>query len=163
MSNGTLIILMGIPGCGKSTYAQTLLEQNKDYEYVSRDEVRYEYVKDQEHYFDREGEVYREYCNRITMYLQRGKTVIADATHLNESSRRKLMNTIGVKPDKVYLIFIDTPFETCVERNNQREGIRKVPMQHMYRMKRTVKLPLAGKEPYIDDVFVVRNMGEPEK
>ena len=60
-----LIIMCGIPGCGKSTYAKKLIELHPDWIYVSRDEVRYETVSDQNHYFDHEADVYKEFCNRI--------------------------------------------------------------------------------------------------
>ena len=57
---GTLIMMVGIPGSGKSTKAKKALAANPDWEYVSRDEVRYEYVSDQNHYFDHEKEVFKE-------------------------------------------------------------------------------------------------------
>lgn len=137
-----LYIMVGLPGSGKSTYAkETLLKANPDWAYVSRDEVRYQYVSDQEHYFDKEDEVYREFCNRIEMYLLQNKNVIADATHLTVGSRKKLVNKLRVKPDKMYAIFMDTPFDTCMARNAERTGITRVPDQQMYRMKNGFKRP----------------------
>lgn len=150
-----LIMLMGIPGCGKSTYAKKLLELNPDWNYVSRDEVRYEYVSDQEHYFDHEAEVYKEFCNRIDMYLRRDETVIADATHLTSGSRRKLLNNV-IHPDQTYLIYVDTPFEVCMERNSKREGITRVPDDSMYRMKNTLRFP-SPNEPF-DKIMKVKGV-----
>ena len=106
----TLIIMVGIPGSGKSTYAKKLLELHPDWEYVSRDEVRYEYVTDQTHYFDHETEVYKEFCNRIDKHLLDEKTVIADATHISIGSRRKLINSLQVIPDRVLVVVMKTPF-----------------------------------------------------
>ena len=138
--SGVLYIMAGIPGSGKSTYAkEVLLKNNPDWHYISRDKVRYQYVSDKNHYFDHEGEVYREFCNQIEMYLLRGETVIADATHLNKNSRQRLLNTIKVAPEKLYLICMTTPLEVSFARNAKREGITRVPDEQMYRMKRMFK------------------------
>ena len=142
-----LIMMCGIPGSGKSTYAKKLLELHPDWHYVSRDEVRYEYVDDKEHYFDHEDEVYREFCNRIDMYLLTGETVIADATHLNMSSRNKLINNLSARGYEKIVVIMTTPFEECMKRNAAREGITRVPDQSMYNMKRSFKAP----NPYTED------------
>lgn len=136
-----LIIMVGIPGCGKSTYAQKLVSLHPDWVYISRDNIRYEYVADQAHYYDHEDEVYKEFCNRITMHLMQGKTVIADATHLTTGSRKKLINNLGVKPDEIIAVWIDVPFEICMERNSAREGIIRVPDKAMFGMKNRFRPP----------------------
>ena len=137
----TLIILIGLPGCGKSTYAKKLIEMHPDWEYVSRDEVRYEWVTDQAHYYDHEYDVFKEFCNRIDMHLMNDKTVIADATHLNVKSRNKLFNNLKVIPDKVIGIVFVTPFDICMERNSKREGVTRVPDKVMYQMRNSFKHP----------------------
>lgn len=135
-----LIMLCGLPGSGKSHYGKILANKN-GWEYVSRDEVRYEFVTDQAHYFDHEKEVYKEFCNRIDMHLLNDKTVIADATHLNKPSRDKLLNTLTSKIDKRILIMMTTPFEVCMKRNSARVGITRVPDSQMYAMKHRFKKP----------------------
>ena len=152
----TLIIMCGLPGCGKSSYSKKLLELNPAWKYVSRDEVRYEYVSDQEHYFDHETEVYKEFCNRISMHLINGETVIADATHLTKNSRRKLIQHLDIKPDNVYVVVMTTPFETCFKRNSQRQGIIRVPDVQMYRMKNGYQKPDSRFEDYIDKIIYVK-------
>lgn len=115
-----------------------------DWEYVSRDEVRYEWVTDQEHYFDKEKDVFKEFCNRIDMHLINGKTVFADATHINVKSRNKLLNGLSVIPDKKIAIIVDTPFEECMKRNAAREGITRVPDKTMYQMHNSFRPPSVG-------------------
>ena len=138
---GTLIIMVGLPGSGKSTYAKKCLQLHPDWKYVSRDEVRYQYVADQEHYFDHETDVYNEFCNRISMHLINGDTVIADATHLTVNSRTKLVNKLDIKPDMIIALCMDTPFEVCMARNSKREGIIRVPDKAMFRMKNSYQRP----------------------
>ena len=147
--------MVGFPGSGKTTYAkQTLLKINPDWEYVSRDEVRYEYVSDQEHYFDHEHEVYHEFCKRINMHLINCKTVIADATHLTSNSRQKLLNSLTCIPEAVYVVVMMTPFDVCMERNAGRVGITRVPDKSMYRMKNSYQKPNAVFEPFDKVVYV---------
>ena len=148
-----LIIMCGLPGSGKSTYAKKLLELHPEWKYVSRDEVRYEYVTDQEHYFDHETEVYKEFCNRISMHLINENTVIADATHITRKSREKLIRSLDIKPDEIYVLIMHTPFNICMERNTKREGITRVPDDSMYRMKHQLKYPDARFETYIDKII----------
>lgn len=136
-----LIILIGIPGCGKSTYAKKLIEMYPNWKYVSRDEVRYEYISDQDHYYDHEAEVFREFCNRIDMHLLNEEVVIADATHLTVGSRKKLLDNLNVIPDEIIMIYIDTPFEVCLKRNQAREGIIRVPDKTMYAMRNRLRPP----------------------
>lgn len=152
----TLIIMIGIPGCGKSTYAKKLLKLHPNWKYVSRDEVRYEYVNDQEHYFDHEHEVYKEFCNRIDMHLLNEETVIADATHLNQKSREKLLQTLTVIPDEIIGIVFTTPFEVCLERNSKREGITRVPDAQMYKMKNIFHKPNPAIEKF--DMIITVNV-----
>ena len=150
-----LVILCGIPGSGKSTYAKELLKFHPEWKYVSRDEVRYEFVSDQEHYFDHETDVYKEFCNRISMHLINGDTVIADATHISKASRIKLMNSLDIQPDEVIAVVMNTPFQVCMERNSKRVGITRVPKDSMYRMKNKFKSPDARYESYINKIVYV--------
>lgn len=150
-----LIIMVGIPGSGKSSYAKKLLEANPSWEYVSRDEVRYEFVTDQAHYYDHENDVYREFCNRIDKFLLQEKTVIADATHLTKGSREKLIQNLQVIPDEVYAVVMKTPFEICMQRNSARQGITRVPDKSMYSMKSRYRVPNIVGESYINKIIWV--------
>lgn len=152
-----LIMMCGIPGCGKSTYAkEVLLKVHPEWKYVSRDEIRYEYVSDQAHYFDHEADVYKEFCNRISMHLINNDTVIADATHLTINSRKKLIYNLDICPTKVYVAVMLTPFEVCLARNSQRQGITRVPDASMYKMRNQFKKPDIRFEDYIDQIFWIK-------
>lgn len=153
---GTLIMMVGIPGSGKSTKAKEALAANPDWKYVSRDEVRYEYVSDQNHYFDHEKEVFKEFCLRVEKFLRAGKTVIADATFINQRSREWFIGNLGVEPVETIVIVMNTPFEVCMERNAAREGIICVPDQSMYNMKHKFQIPNIAVEKYINKVYTVK-------
>lgn len=59
----TLVLMCGAPGSGKTTIAKKIL-CNKDI-YISRDEIRYSIITDQDEYFSKEKEVFNEYIRQI--------------------------------------------------------------------------------------------------
>lgn len=129
-----LIIMCGIPGSGKSTYAKANMSPAFD-EYVSRDEVRFSIVREDEEYFSHEGEVFNTFVKRIAKALRSGATVWADATHLTRASRLKLLRALPVKPDAIEILWMNTPCETALERNEGRFGTRAyVPPSVIKRM-----------------------------
>ena len=59
-----LYLMMGCPGSGKSTYLKTRFSQ-RPLAVISRDEIRFSMVKENEEYFSRENEVYAEFIRQI--------------------------------------------------------------------------------------------------
>ena len=58
MSNTNLWIMVGIPGSGKSYFAKNILMTDDSWQYISRDEVRFSMVKENEPYFSKEYNVF---------------------------------------------------------------------------------------------------------
>ena len=137
-----LYFLIGIPGSGKSTFAKRF--QNKyDTSWISRDKIRFDTIKEDEEYFSHESEVFQKFIDNIIFGLRNGLNVIADATHINMSSRRKLTYAIDKEFNNykiVYVIF-DTSFDICLARNNAREGRACVPEQVMKNMYKDFRIP----------------------
>ncbi len=155
----TLYILCGVPGCGKTTWAREFAYQRfeEDIRYVSRDEIRFSIIKDGEDYFSHEKEVYRKFAETITETLIDGFNVIADATHLNEFSRRKLTQSIDRRYtdyEIVYVVFnVDLP--TCLERNAQRTGRACVPEQNIRNMYRDFRPPTMDEDERVKEIIEV--------
>lgn len=136
-----LYIMIGIPGSGKSTYAK---KRFPNAIYVSRDEIRFDLVSENEEYFSRENEVFTKFVNIINSSLKAGKDVIADATHLNPRSRTKLFSHLNIDPTKTETIAVvmRTPLEVCLYRNENRKGTRSyVPPQVIKNMYSSFKEP----------------------
>ena len=138
MNKTNLWIMSGIPGSGKSYFAKNILMTDDSWEYVSRDEVRFSMVKENEEYFSKENAVFKEFCNRIIYALgcDEYHNVIADATHLDEKSRMKLIKRVcpeemGVN---VFCVYFNTPLDVCDSRNSAREGRACVPKSVVHRM-----------------------------
>ena len=122
-----LIMMVGIPGSGKSTYAKAHLAPEDIY--VSRDEIRFDILQDGEEYFSREGEVFKIFVYEIGRNLKLDKTVWVDATNLNKGSRAKLLNAIEryTTANSLEIRYLDVSLETALERNKQRTGRALVP------------------------------------
>lgn len=123
-----LFIMCGLPASGKSTFARQFIRDN-DIRYVSRDEIRFSMVKENEEYFSREKEVFKKFAGTIAQTLIDGFDVIADATHLNRISRDKLIRAIDRYTTEYTITYIvlETSLETCMKRNALREGRARVP------------------------------------
>lgn len=129
-----LYIMCGMPGCGKSTWARNFIREHEDVRYVSRDEIRFTLVGEEEDYFANENKVFQYFTDAIRETLVDGFDVIADATHLNRASRKKLIRALHDVDFKIIYVIFNTPYNVCLERNNAREGRCKVPEEAMASM-----------------------------
>lgn len=136
-----LIIMSGCPGSGKSTFAKEYFPNAK---YVSRDAIRFGIVREDEEYFSKEDEVFRRFIEEINEGMRESVDVVADATHLNEKSRAKLLYNLKLNKDKykVTVVYLKTSLATCIERNENRKGTRAyVPKDIIKRMYFSCKAP----------------------
>lgn len=147
-----LFLMMGAPGSGKSYWATHHIT-DKD-KYISRDEIRFSFLKDNDEYFAKETDVFNEFIRQINEALVIHENVFADATHLNPNSRNKTISRLTEKVDEINVIFLDTPLNTCLARNAGREGRKYVPETIIKNMYHSIKLP--EKEEGISKVYIVK-------
>lgn len=137
-----IMMLVGVPGSGKSTYAQGVKKELESEEhtvaYISRDNIRFSMLDNGDLYFDKEGAVFDEFIRQINQAIEDGfEYVIIDATHVSPVSRAKVLKRVRAPSYVVLNIMVmDCSLETCIERNKKRTGIYKVPVsaiQNMYK------------------------------
>lgn len=136
-----LYLMMGVPGSGKSTYAKHILKYGDIY--ISRDEIRYSLLTDEDDYFAKENKVIKIFIENIDKALELEEhcgDVYADATHLSPKSRAQVLNQLKNK-DKVSVIYLDIPLNVILERNAQRTGRALVPENVVRRMYNSIQLP----------------------
>ena len=148
-----LYLMMGVPGSGKSTYVKSMLKYGDIY--ISRDEIRYSLLTDEDDYFAKENEVIRTFIENIDKSLVMEEycgDVYADATHLSPKSRAQVLNQLKNK-DKVSVIYLDIPLNIILERNAQRKGRALVPENVVRRMYNSIILPT--KEEGIEELIII--------
>jgi predicted kinase len=130
-----LAIMCGLPRSGKTTLAKRL--EREGWVRVCPDEIRLA-LHGQPFVKEAESSVWTLAWARARALLQDDHMVLIDATNLTKKSRnswRKLAKEFGLRLD-IYLV--ETPFETCVERNT---GTGVVPEDVLVRMKATYQRP----------------------
>lgn len=156
-----LYILCGPSGAGKSTWARKFVEDHfdDDIRYVSRDEIRFAIVKEEEDYFSHEKEVFKKFSGTIAQTLIDGFDVIADATHLNEFSRRKLTQAVDqyIKRYKIVYVVFDVNADICIAHNKERNGRSDVPENIIRNMCRDFRYPSMDEDERVIEIKEVDN------
>lgn len=132
-----LIMMSGIPGSGKSTWALKQATVMSAPVVISRDEIRKSLIKPGESFFSHETRVFDTYTKMISAALnsEHYETVFADATQINWISRKKVINALQLDKDvKVTYILVNmnTPLSECLIRNMNRKD--SVPDKAIFAM-----------------------------
>ena len=119
MNMPKFIMLIGIPGSGKTTYAKEHIEKNTNTIHLSSDKIREELWGDEATQGDN-NEVFTLMQNRTIEALNNGQTVIYDATNITRKDRSYIIS-LCPKFVQVEAHIIWAPIETCIERDTARE------------------------------------------
>lgn len=119
MNRPVLILLVGVPGSGKTTYAKNYIRQNFNTIHLSSDGIRKELYGD-ENIQGNSGDVFYLMQKRAIEALNDGCNVIYDATNITRKDRAGI---IGICPKfaKIVCHIIWAPIETCIERDTARD------------------------------------------
>lgn len=113
-----LIVMVGVPGSGKSSVAKQLAEINKDIVIVSSDAIREEFygdANDQSH----NDKVFRIVNKRVKEGLLEGRKVVVDSTNISKKRRKALLRDL--KYPKSMAIVMAVPEYICKKRDEERD------------------------------------------
>ena len=113
-----LIVMVGLPGSGKSFIAKQLAEVNDNISIVSSDAIREEFygdANDQSH----NDKVFRIVNKRLKEGLIADKKVILDATNISKKRRKALLRDL--KYPKSMAIVMAVPEYICKKRDEERD------------------------------------------
>ena len=146
-----MLMLCGLPGSGKSTYAKTKVSSG--YSVYSSDDLRIEMFGDVNCQGNNE-KLFTELHRRIKQALKNGKNIIYDATNINKKQRMHFIRQLkNIECYKECMIF-PLPIGYCIDNNLSRE--KAVPISVIDKMVKTFAVP------YYDEGFDIISIKEPE-
>ena len=131
MTSRTLIMPIGIPGCGKSTF-MCHLNEKYGIPVVSSDSVREELYGDESIQGD-SNQVFNIVYKNINNHLENEGVCILDATNVTRKVRIKAIKKTN--PTQVIYILMDNNIHQALSRNSKRE--RVVPKHVIIRMRQS--------------------------
>ena len=130
MNRKKVYLMCGPAGSGKTTWVREHATPGVS-AHISRDRIRFSFVKEDEYYFSREDEVYMEFVRQIMKAItcEWVEEVYIDATHLTKKSREKLIREVDnvCRPFDIIVVAIKPSVEQCLAQNAQRSGREFVP------------------------------------
>lgn len=119
MKKPKLIVMVGLPGSGKSTYAKELVKNKKADIILSSDAIREELTGDENNQTVND-KVFKLLYQRMNDYLADGKNVVVDATNTTLKSRLRIMSECKVDCTKEAVVVNPTVLE-CYKRDSSRD------------------------------------------
>jgi len=154
MKNKKILLLVGIPASGKTTWKEKFLSQNDNYISVSRDDFRY--MLKNSGWLDPKGEkLVTELVEQTIIRAINSKyNVVVDQTNVNIKHLNPFIEFCEKLADVEFQIF-DIPYEVAVERDSKRENsvgenvIKKMYQNYLNLFESNFDFSLRKKKPLI--------------
>ena len=143
------IMLVGIPGAGKTAHATDLASAIRGV-HLSSDAIRKELYGD-ESFLGDPSEVFALMHSRTLDILANGGNVIYDATNVTRKDRLSILSKLPKYVD-IYCHIIWAPIETCIERDEKRD--RNVTKVIIDKMLKRFQAPYYDEG--FDDIMIIR-------
>lgn len=147
-----LILLVGAPASGKSTWAANFVSTRPNFTIIASDTIRRE-LYGNEATQGKPQEVFNIVRLRVEENLALGRDVIVDATNMSRKDRRTYFSLAKKYGATVEARVFATSYEECVRRNANRE--RVVPEAVIYRMFCRFEPPVRGEG--FTNVLIINN------
>ncbi len=139
MTMNKMYLMIGWPGVGKSYYIQQ--QKTPGTKVISRDVIRFNMLDDNDEYFSKEKEVYKEFIRQIDEAIEANETFYVDQTSLNYKSRKKLFNSLKQQPDEIIAIYLKSSLDKILKQNALRKGRAYVPEDAVKNMYYSIEEP----------------------
>lgn len=152
MQKTIMIMLIGIPGSGKS-YLANMLSEFLGAVIHSADDLReelYGNVND----VSKNTELFDELHRRIRKDVKNGQSVIVDATNIYNIHRKQFLHSIENIDCIKLSIYMMTPYEQCLKNNKSRKRI--VPEDIIKNMWLNLEIP--NKNEGFDESIAIMNI-----
>lgn len=144
-----VIILVGVPASGKSTWAKAFVKENPNYIRVNRDDFRF-MMKDQDICTSKVETIISELINStILSSLNKNLNVIIDNTNLKQAYITEFIELVKYKADVEFKIFDVSLNDALVRDLNREKKVGEEVIKRMYKdylnLTNTFKFPLITK------------------
>lgn len=119
------ILMSGIAGSGKSTWAKKYADEHINTVVISTDDIRYELFKSYKLDKTQEKMVQKTMMERVANCAKQGLDIIIDIAIVKNNSRLKWYNKLRAYYRWIELVYLDIPLNVCLENNQKRD--RHVP------------------------------------
>lgn len=119
-----LIMLMGLPAAGKTTYACSLLNTEGLIKVVSLEQSRVELYGVNRLIGD-PNKVYSYTLKKLKQYLKEGYDVVYDAYNVKRKTRKHIINEVKNISSSVEGRIVWAPYEECLVRDKQRGHVSR--------------------------------------
>ena len=147
--SGLVIIVSGLPGSGKSYFAQKLAVTLKAV-YLSSDRIRISLQAKGKYTLDDKMYIYRTMAKLTDKHLSRGETVVADATFYHHAMRDLFFGIASKRNSKIAFILVIASEELVRERLAELRADSEADLGVYESMKELF-------EPYLDEHLVLRS------
>lgn len=146
------VLLVGLPGCGKSTLAETMPGVIE----INRDRIRERLFGSRTHHAH-EGAVSREHARLIRHHAARREDLLLSDTHTQRRSRRELIRALKELGYRVEVWVLDVSEQVCQARNKERP--EPVPPEVIARMSRRLAEAPPSLDEGMDALRIIRQEG----
>lgn len=136
----TMIIMIGIQGSGKSTFYDKYLSDS--YVRVNLDTLK---TRHQENLL-------------ISECIRNGKSFAVDNTNPTRADRQRYIPLAQYAGYKIVGYFMESKLQPCIERNNQRTGIARIPATAIAATSNKLQTPTYDEG--FDELYFVKNDGQ---
>ena len=133
-----IIVLIGIPGSGKSTYANSFKEK-KGYIIFSSDEYRKILLGNEEDQSSNKFIFEKLREDVSTLASNYDGDIIIDSTNISKRNRKCWIDIANKYNFKCVAVYFNVRIDECLRRISNRE--RKVPSHVLYRMNKNFEYP----------------------
>ena len=136
----TMVIMIGIQGSGKSTFYHKYLADS--FVRINLDTLK---TRHQENLL-------------ISECIQSGKSFAVDNTNPTREDRQRYIPLAQYAGYKVIGYFMESKLKTCIERNNQRTGLARIPATAIAATSNKLQMP--SYDEGFDEIYFVKNDGK---
>lgn len=152
-SAGTLVVVCGLPGVGKSTVAKMIVDE-LDGTCLRTDEIRKELFSEPQYDSEENEATYDEMFTRAEDALARGSDVVLDATFTERSKREAARDLARSNEADFRLLKVEADEEVVKDRiSNRKDEVSDANFQTYLEKKRTF-------DDVLEDITVVDNSGD---